>query len=210
MGLFSKKEKAPEKELYDAIWAETYMALAVEKDQEALCKIVKKAYTSGASCDEIRRVYHENLSSYREKSDSVSPGLKEVVIDGLSFQVPYLYTEFLGSEETADYTCNKYASLVTDDEGETEVHSTLDIYVFKGSSVDQALSILPIEKKIELVHDTTYGGYTGIAGFKPGLLGNKNLAWFIYERDGKTVAINCFKLAPFDVYVDRIANGWTL
>jgi len=209
MGIFSKKEKTPEKELLDAIWYETNLALAVEKDREDLYKIVKKAYKSGASCGEIRRVYMENLPIYRQKSDNVYPGLKEVVIDGLRFQVPHLYTEFLGSEVMADYTCDKFASLVRDDDGES-VHSKLDIYVFKSLNMDQAMSILPIDKNIELVRDITYGGHTGIAGFKTGMFNIKRLEWFIYEREGKTVAIYSYNLVSFNVYMDKIANGWAV
>ena len=210
MGILGKKEKTPEKELLDTIWYETNLALAVEKDQEDLYKIVKKAYKSGASCDEIRRVYMENLPKYRQKSDYVYPGLKEVVIDGLSFQVPHIYTEFLGPVVMADYACHKYASLVRDDDGTNSVHSKLDIYVFKSMNMDQALSILPIEKNIELVRDIAYGGYIGIAGFKPGLFNSKSLEWFIYEREGKTVAIYSYYLAAPHVYMDRIANGWAV
>jgi hypothetical protein len=210
MGIFSKKEKTPEKELYDAIWYETNLALAVEKDREDLYKIVKKAYKSGASCDEIRRVYMENLPTYRQKSDIVYPGLQEVVIDGLSFQVPYLYTEFLGSVVMADYTCNKFASLVRDDDGTNVVHSKLDIYVFKSLNMDQVMSILPIDKNVEFVRDITYGGHTGIAGFKTGMFNTKRLEWFIYEREGKMVAICSYNLVSFNVYMDKIANGWAV
>ena len=209
MGIFSKKDKTPEKELFEAIELEIQLILYADKDQEDLLKIVKKAYKSGASCDEIQRVYRESLPIYRQKSDVVNPGLRDVIIDGLSFQMSYQFIEVPGSKETSDYTCKNYGIVFyTEEDGEDTV-ARIDIYVFNRMNMDQAIAILPISKKTEFFEDTTYGDYTGIAGIRTGMFNTKHLEWFIYEREGKTVAING-NTRYLEVYIDKIANGWAL
>ena len=206
MSLFKKKEKAPELELVDEIMQEIYLALAVQRERNALLDIVKNAQKNGADCEGIQRVFIENLPIYRQRSDAVQPGIKEEYINGLRFLVPHRYNEFRGSDRHAQFTCNKFVYALHGEDGIEDI-SYLHIYVFNGIALDQAFSMLPIDKSLEIHPDITYGRYTGFAAYRITLLKNRKLEWFIYQREGRSVAINCSNAEDFHVYMKRIANG---
>ena len=143
---------------------------------------------------------------YRQRSDEVQPGLSEVYINGLRFLVPWRYHEFRGSDSNDQFACNKYAYTLSGEDGIEDI-SHLHIYVFNGVDLDQALSMLPIDKSLEVIPNVTYGSYTGIAAYRITLLKNRRLEWFVYQREGRSVAIYCSGAADFHVYMKRIANG---
>jgi len=206
MGLFKKKGKAPELELVDEIMQEIFLVLAVQQERNELHTIVEDAQKNGASCEDIQRIFSENLPLYRQRSDAVLPGLNEVHINGLRFLVPHRYNEFQGTDSNAQFTCSKFVFSSYGGDG-YEVSSRLHIYVFNGVALDQAVSMLPIDKNLEICLDITYGRYTGIAAYWIGLLKNRKLEWFIYQREGRSVAIYCSDTWDFHVYMKRIANG---
>jgi len=206
MGLFSKKEKAPELELVDEIRMEIDLVLVVERERNELLKIVRDAQKNGYNCEDIQRIFIGSLPLYRQRSDAVQPGLNEVYINGLRFLVPWRYHKFRGSESYAQFTCNKYVYQLSGEDGIEDI-SDLHIYVFNGIALDQAVSMLLIDKSLEICPNITFGRYTGIAAYRITLLKNRRLEWFIYQREGRSVAIYCSDVADFHVYMKRIANG---
>jgi len=127
----------------------------------------------------------------------------EFEIDGISFNIPSDY-ELATAGEDGDTFFNKYITEYTTyyyggDGNSEEItkHINLEVYVYKNKSVQQVVSSISSEGWS--VHDSSYGTYSGYELGRPLFDG----CWFIFEKDGKTVAFYCERKAIKD-NIERI------
>lgn len=251
MGLKHKKEKTPEKTLVDEIWQEINLMLSVMSEKGALLKIVEKAYKEGASCEEIRRVYEENLPNYQRKADAeierqkavgsepltLKDKLKafgiiavivimiiglvyliffmprelsyeEISVGGLTFNIPqgYVLTD-LGEDSVSAY--QKYEDVPARHDSKKYNTPTyyLEIYVFYDTTVEQVIFEQKFDDDWKIERDIAYGKYVGVRVdviVQP--FGNTSPQWYIFEKDGKTVALNLDNEAVFKHGIEKIIN----
>jgi len=246
-----KKEKTPEKKLVDEIWEEIILVLAETGEKVELNRIVETAWKNGASCDEIQRVFEENLPRYKRKPDDEIERLRalatepftpeekkkilkwvaigvaalaaiivlavisrpeafgsrfeETSVDGISFNIP---NPFLLAD-TGENLTYYYKEFQYEDEIEEDKYYTysLDIYVFKDLTVDQALSYFEFDSGWKINRDITYGDYSGVrVDIIVMPLRNKVPQWFIFEKDGKAVAIFTDEEWIFKKWMEAIIN----
>ncbi len=76
---FGNKDISPEKRLVSELWEEIKLILADTSDKIALNRHIEEAYNRGASCEEIRRVYEENLPYYKKKPDDEIARIRAVL-----------------------------------------------------------------------------------------------------------------------------------
>ncbi|MDR2967588.1 MAG: hypothetical protein LBU74_06535 [Methanobacteriaceae archaeon] len=126
----------------------------------------------------------------------------EFEIDGVSFNIPSDY-ELSAAGEDGDSFFNKYITEYTmyygdgEDREEITKYINLEVYVYKNKSVQQVISSISSEGWS--VHNTSYGTYSGYELEHPMFEG----CWFIFKKDGKTVAFYCERKAIKD-NIERI------
>jgi hypothetical protein len=112
----------------------------------------------------------------------------EFEINGLSFNIPTDY-ELKDSGETGDAFFSKfvheYDSTYTSNGRTRTVEKTINInaYVYKTKSVQQVVSTISSEG-----WDAKNDSYGSYSGYKLERFGHEG-GWFVFEKDGKTVAL---------------------
>jgi len=124
----------------------------------------------------------------------------EFEIDGVSFNIPSDYKLSTSGEDEDTFYNGYFTTYTSSSRGSSRTTNIyIRIFVYKNKSVQQVVSSISSEGWD--VHEASYGNYSGYRLEQFLFEG----CWFIFEKDGKTVAFYCERKAIKD-NIERIIS----